>query len=108
VTKKTGAYREYLNALEKYLRSFIARTRPLLDVDADRLQHEAEFERQWKDGVCNGWIRDVSSTKQHHGALAHTGAHLDLSPFNSAEELKSLGLDRLKSALMALNLKCGG
>ena len=40
--------------------------------------------------------------------MAHTGAHLDLSAFSSAEELASLGLDRLKSGLIALGLKCGG
>jgi len=33
---------------------------------------------------------------------------LDLSGFSNADELASLGLDRLKSALMALGLKCGG
>ena len=53
----------------------------------------------------------------------HSGAHLDLSAFSSPEvgvacvcchgdvslqELMSLGLDRLKSGLMALGLKCGG
>ena len=32
---------------------------------------------------------------------------LDLEPFKSAEELEKLGLDRLKSALMALQAKCG-
>lgn len=32
---------------------------------------------------------------------------LDLSPFKSAKELESLGLDRLKAALMALQVKCG-
>ena len=36
------------------------------------------------------------------------GAHLDWSAFSSSEELMSLGLDRLKTALQALNLKCGG
>ena len=40
--------------------------------------------------------------------MAHTGAHLDLSAFSSPEELGTLGLDRLKSALIALGLKCGG
>ena len=40
--------------------------------------------------------------------MAHTGAHLDLSAFASPEELSTLGLDRLKSALIALGLKCGG
>jgi hypothetical protein len=33
---------------------------------------------------------------------------LDLNPFHSAKELEELGLDRLKSALMALRVKCGG
>ncbi len=37
-----------------------------------------------------------------------SGAALDLSAFSSSEELMSLGLDRLKSALTALGLKCGG
>lgn len=32
---------------------------------------------------------------------------LDLTPFQSAAELENLGLDRLKSALMALQVKCG-
>lgn len=40
--------------------------------------------------------------------MANTGAPLDLSGFSSVEELASLGLDRLKSALVALGLKCGG
>lgn len=40
--------------------------------------------------------------------MTHVGAHLELSAFSSWEELASLGLDRLKSALMALGLKCGG
>lgn len=75
--------------------------------------------------------------KETSSALTHAGAHLDLSAFSSWEvscesflrfnnktahinsaadkvfffftqELASLGLDRLKSALMALGLKCGG
>lgn len=33
---------------------------------------------------------------------------LDLMSFNSVEELETLGLDRLKSALLSLNMKCGG
>jgi len=61
-----------------------------------------DFSKQWESGNFPGWPKETS------GALAHTGAYLDLSAFSSAEELASLGLDRLKSALMALNLKCGG
>jgi hypothetical protein len=33
---------------------------------------------------------------------------LDLNPFQTATDLEALGLDRLKSALMALQVKCGG
>jgi len=54
---------------------------------------------------------DESNTvlqKETGSALTHVGAHLDLSAFSSWEELASLGLDRLKSALLALGLKCGG
>ena len=57
-------------------------------------------------GVCQSSLlqKDISTS-----AMAkHSGAHLDLSAFSSPEELMSLGLDRLKSALMALGLKCGG
>ena len=61
-----------------------------------------DFDSKFERGECPGWARE------HHGAMAHTGAHLDLSAFSSPEELGTLGLDRLKSALMALGLKCGG
>lgn len=40
--------------------------------------------------------------------MAGTAASLDLSAYSTWEELVSLGLDRIKSALMALGLKCGG
>ena len=40
--------------------------------------------------------------------MMKTGAPLDLSGFASSKDLALLGLDRLKSALMALGLKCGG
>ena len=46
--------------------------------------------------------------KEAGSALAHSGAPLDLTAFSTVEELASLGLNRLKSALMALGLKCGG
>lgn len=52
--------------------------------------------------------RNTVFQKETGSALTHVGAHLDLSAFSSWEELASLGLDRLKSALMALGLKCGG
>uniref|UniRef100_A0A914WN70 Matrin-type domain-containing protein n=1 Tax=Plectus sambesii TaxID=2011161 RepID=A0A914WN70_9BILA len=104
VTKKTGAYREYLQALVDYLRTFLMRTRPLHDIKDELNKCAAEFDRKWTEGSFPGWPQETTS----QGALTHSGAYLDLSPFSSAAELEQLGLDRLKSALIALNLKCGG
>ena len=71
--------------------------------EADLEDARQDFEARYPTGDFPGWGREKTG-----GALAHTGAHLDLSAFSAAEELSSLGLDRLKSALMALGLKCGG
>ncbi|MCP9261269.1 Splicing factor 3A subunit 3 [Dirofilaria immitis] len=101
-SKKTGNYREYLNALKEYLITFLARTRPLLNVDEEFEKVDVEFDKKWKEGTIPGWTRD------QHSALAHSGAYLDLSSFETATDLEALGLDRLKSALIALGLKCGG
>ena len=62
---------------------------------------QTEFEKKWENGTFPGWPKETSS------ALTHAGAHLELSAFSSWKELASLGLDRLKSALLALGLKCG-
>ncbi|XP_030244489.1 splicing factor 3A subunit 3 isoform X2 [Drosophila navojoa] len=79
------------------------RIQPLLDLDSELVKVELDFQRQWLQGTFPGW-----SLKETESALANTGAHLDLSAFSSWEELASLGLDRLKSGLIALGLKCGG
>lgn len=78
------------------------RIKPLMDLDTE-LQSEVDgVMAQWDSGTIPGWPKETGS------ALANVGAHLELSAFSSWEELASLGLDRLKSALMALGLKCGG
>ncbi|VDN17802.1 unnamed protein product [Gongylonema pulchrum] len=90
-SKKTGSYREYLNVLKEYLINFLARTRPLLDVNE-------EFEKSLignNSGTLSGWSRD------QHGALAHSGAFLDLSSFESAADLEALGLDQRAERLFA-------
>merc|ERR1711962_1137835 len=100
--RKGGEYRKYLAALLDYLWSFMTRTRPLLDLEVEMAEVLKDFDSKFERGELPGWARE------QQGALAHTGAHLDLSAFSSPEELASLGLDRLKSALRALGLKCGG
>ncbi|KAI8520637.1 PREDICTED: splicing factor 3A subunit 3-like [Branchiostoma belcheri] len=100
--RKNAQYKDYLLTLLDYLQGFCARVHPLLDLNEEVEQVMRDFNLQWETGTFPGWPKEASS------ALAHSGAHLDLSAFSSAEELASLGLDRLKSALLALGLKCGG
>jgi len=99
---KNSIYKDYLGSLLNYLVSYTHRLKPLLDTDEVISNLQTSFDEKWASGEFIGWQKEAGS------AMAHTGAHLDLSAFTSSEELVSLGLDRLKSALMALNLKCGG
>lgn len=100
--KKTPEYVRYLQSLLDYLQDYCYRVKPLLDLSEEMENVRQEFEKQFDSGSFPGWPKETG------GALTHAGAHLDLSAFSSWEELASLGLDRLKSALMALGLKCGG
>lgn len=100
--RKNMDYKVYLQALLAYLGDYIARIKPLLDLDTEVESVHKDFKQQWTLGTFAGW------PKEQESALANTGAHLDLSAFSSWEELASLGLDRLKSALVALGIKCGG
>uniref|UniRef100_A0A8C7XJI0 Splicing factor 3a, subunit 3 n=1 Tax=Oryzias sinensis TaxID=183150 RepID=A0A8C7XJI0_9TELE len=100
--RKNAEYRKYLEMLLEYLQDYTERVKPLLDQNDLYGKVLTDFEKKWDNGTFPGWPKETSS------ALTHAGAHLDLSAFSSWEELASLGLDRLKSALMALELKCGG
>lgn len=100
--RKNADYRKYVEALLEYLLNYIVRVKPLHDMDAELADARREFEVQWENSTFPGWPKETGS------ALTNVGAHLELSAFSSWEELASLGLDRLKSALMALGLKCGG
>ncbi|MEQ2252851.1 Splicing factor 3A subunit 3 [Ilyodon furcidens] len=100
--RKNAEYKKYLEMLLEYLQDYTDRVKPLLDQNELYGKVLSDFEKKWENGTFPGWPKEASS------ALTHAGAHLDLSAFSSWEELASLGLDRLKSALMALGLKCGG
>lgn len=75
--------------------------KPLQDQSELSGKIQAEFEKKWENGIFPGRPKETSS------ARTHAGAHLDLSALSSGEELPSLGVDRLKSALLDLGLKCG-
>nr|CAG4647766.1 EOG090X03G1 [Moina brachiata] len=102
--KKNAEYRAYLESLVGYLADYVTRVKPVMDQNILFRQIEEDFDQEYSAGSFPGWPKETASTS----ALASSGAPLDLSAFNSWEELASLGLDRLKSALMALGLKCGG
>ncbi|XGW08369.1 hypothetical protein V3C99_011023, partial [Haemonchus contortus] len=97
-TKKTGAYKEYLNTLKEYLVYFMERTRPLHSLKEDFAKSDAEVDRLLAEGTLPGWPSQPPPKE----------AAIDVSAYSSPLELESLGLDRLKAALMALGLKCGG
>ncbi|KAK0413708.1 hypothetical protein QR680_006955 [Steinernema hermaphroditum] len=101
-TKKASAYKEYVAKLEAYLLGFIRRSKPLHNIDRDLAMVDEQFAQQWESGKFTGWQKKAQT------ALANKGAPLDLNDFNSVEELEKVGLDRLKNALMALGMKCGG
>lgn len=101
--RKNADYKRYLDALAEYLHGYILRVKPLFDVDNELNKVDKEFTDDWSQGTFPGWPKETESAMTSSGA-----AHLDLNAFSSWEELASLGLDRLKSALMALGLKCGG
>uniref|UniRef100_A0A8C5NST9 SF3A3 factor n=1 Tax=Junco hyemalis TaxID=40217 RepID=A0A8C5NST9_JUNHY len=100
--RKNAEYKRYLEMLLEYLQGYTDRVKPLLDQNELFEKIQTEFEKKWENGTFPGWPKETSS------AFTHAGAHLDLSAFSSWEELASLGLDRLKSALLALGLKCDG
>lgn len=125
--KFSADYQKYLESLLEYLEGYIIRVKPLMPLEDVSVlffvlfviaysvigfcftpflqinkKLKDDFERMWEEGQVPGWPKETSSV------LSNTGAPLDLSAFNTPEELASLGLDRLKSALVALGLKCGG
>lgn len=91
-----------MGVLCEYLQQFNNKIKPLHNLETDFAKVDEEFKVKWDAGDFIGWSKETGS------ALIHAGALLDLSGFNSSEELAALGLDRLKSALLALKLKCGG
>lgn len=84
-----------------YVQDYTERVKLLQDQNGLFKKIHNDFERQ-ENRIFPGCPKETG------GALTHAGAHLDLSTFSSWEELASLGLYRLQSALLALGLKCGG
>lgn len=61
---------------------------------------ERAFEEDWQKGAVAGW--------ENVARGAYEAQPLELTKFTSQSQLEALGADRLKSALDAIGLKCGG
>ena len=90
-SKKThGGYVRYAAAMDAYLTDFWARTQPLVPLEPLLAEPLRAFEKSYAE------------KNQTNGEA------LDLRTFRTVEALEALGLDRLKRALQALGMKCGG
>lgn len=99
---KNGAYKRYLETLVGYLTDFYHRAHPLQNLTDDLSKVEVDFIQPWTEGTFPGWPKQPPSNVE-----------VDQSPVNlddhsSAKELEAIGMDRLKTALGAQGLKCGG
>lgn len=101
-TKETKAYADYLDNLWGYLFDFFQRIQPLFNLEEIIADWDKSFETKWAAGELPGWKIDTGTSN------GVSEQKLDLSAFKSAAELEALGMDRLKSALQAEGLKCGG
>ena len=99
--KNTKQYRVYVSGLWEYLSGFFSRVQPLVNLDELIASWVQDFDANWAAGKVQGWKKPGDKSTTAPQALR-------LGMFNSVEELEALGLDRLKSALEALGLKCGG
>jgi splicing factor 3A subunit 3 len=102
-SKGHKSYVSYVSGLWQYLHDFFRRIQPLVEVEELMSEWRTEFEKKWSAGGLQGWAPPRASQNGASGAQA-----LRLGMFNSVEELEALGLDRLKGALEAMGLKCGG
>ncbi|KAI6243703.1 Splicing factor 3A subunit 3 family protein [Aphelenchoides fujianensis] len=103
-TKKTGAYKEYATTLLNYLVDFIGRAKPLINIEGVTLKADEEFESKWREEKMPGWAKDKPASATANGPIAA----VDVSEYETVEQLEALGADRLKAALIAAGLKCGG
>ena len=53
--KKNADYRTYLQSLVDYLVVYVARVKPLMDIDSLFQQIEQDFERDFAAGTFPGW-----------------------------------------------------
>jgi splicing factor 3A subunit 3 len=106
-TSTAKPYLEYLKTLWQYLVGFYKRVHPLIEIENVIQDWEKEFEEKVKKGEIK-LLKDAQKSNSNAGGVTREPQPLRLGMFNDPKELEALGLDRLKEALEALGLKCGG
>lgn len=53
--KKHNNYREYLNFINKYLKSFFEKSNPMIEINTILDSIDEEFEQSWKEAKIPGW-----------------------------------------------------
>lgn len=103
--KSSKQYSEYLDRLWQYLFHFFERVHPLVEFSGIINELTNDFQLKLKNGEIHlsGGGGGGSTSKP-----SKEPQPLRLGMFNSPEELEVLGKDRLKEALEAIGLKCGG
>lgn len=101
--KATSQYKAYLEHILEHLLSFLHRTRPFHDLQKIFAKLESEFEEQWANREVPGWENKDTDTKS-----VLQESNVDLDHYSTAAELEELGSEKLKEALVACGLKCGG
>ncbi|KZT13015.1 uncharacterized protein LAESUDRAFT_690087 [Laetiporus sulphureus 93-53] len=60
-------YELYIKALHAYLISFIKRAQPLVDIESQQREAEAEFVKKWEAGEIEGWEEERPSKPAANG-----------------------------------------
>lgn len=100
--RRSRHYADYLQHLWDYLTQFYRRVNPMNDLDSAIQSWDSEFDKRVASGeITLPQAKAAAATKREPQELR-------LGMFNDVTELEALGMDRLKEALEALGLKCGG
>jgi splicing factor 3A subunit 3 len=94
-------YQSYVGSLGDYLKGFVERVHPLLDLSIEERRWKELFSMQWNNGRVQGWKKILDGNSR-------SNKELRLGLYDNVTELEALGMERLKEALEAVGMKCGG
>lgn len=107
--KCSKGYLEYLEGLHVYLQQFFDKVHPLVDLSETIKEWQSTFvERCLKNEISGYKMHRSGDNKAGQESGGESKKALRLGMFSDVEELEALGLERLKEALEAVGVKCGG